>query len=159
MTGRGPAILVDLEGRAPLVRDDDVAHIGYRTDSIFVLDRILDEHIRDTAIDVHDFDDVRRLGIEACTRDALAVVARPEVDGLWLHLDVDVLHDELMPAVDYREPGGLTWEEVEHVLAAASGTGRLIGLQVTIYNPLLDAPGAPPAARIADLLAAGLNRG
>lgn len=159
VTGRGPAVLVDLEGRAPLVRDDDVAHLGYRTESMYTLDRFLDEHIRETAIDVHDLGDIRRFGIESCTTDALARVARPEIDGFWLHLDVDVLRHQLMPAVDYREPGGLTWREVEYVLAAASDTDRLVGLEVTIYNPTLDAPGAPLAARIVDLLAAGLSVG
>lgn len=108
---------------------------------------------------MHDASDVRRRGIEACTTSAIAVAARPGLDGFWLHLDVDVLDDELMLAVDYREPGGLTWNAVEHVVAAAVRTGRLVGLQVTIYNPLLDDPGAPRAARIVDLLAVGLSAG
>jgi len=132
----------------------DVAQLGYRS---AVNDRYLDEHIRDTAISVHDLSDVRRRGVEACTTGAIAVAARPELDGVWLHLDVDVLDDELMPAIDYREPGGLTWKEVEHVVAATVRSGRLVGLQVTIYNPSLDEPGAPRAARIVDLLAASLS--
>jgi len=156
VTGRGPVMVADLEGLAPLVRDEDVVQLGYRS---AVNDRYLDVHIRDTAISVHDASDVRRRGIEACTTSAIAVAARPALDGFWLHLDVDVLDDELMPAVDYREPGGLTWNEVEHVIAAAVRTGRLVGLEVTIYNPLLDDPGSPLAARIVDLLAAGLNAG
>ncbi len=154
VTGRGPASIVDPEGLAPLVRDEDVAQLGYRS---AVNDRHLDEHIRDTAISVYNLRDVRRLGIAACTTSAIAVVARPELDGFWLHLDVDALDDDLMPAVDYREPGGLTWAEVEHVFTAAVLSGRLIGLQVTIYNPTLDEPGAPRAARIVDLLVASIN--
>jgi arginase len=154
VTGRGPALITDLEGLSPLVRDEDVAQLGYRSAEN---DSYLDEHVRDSAISVHDLGDVRRDGIEASTAAALAVVTRPELGGFWLHLDVDVLADELMPAVDYREPDGLTWQEVEHVLAAASGSGGLVGMQVTIYNPALDAPGAPLAERIVDMLAAGLG--
>ncbi len=156
VTGRGPAVIVDMEGRAPLVRDEDVAQVGYRS---AINDHYLDQYIRDTAISVHDLSDIRRRGIQACTTDAITVAARPELNGVWLHLDVDVLDDELMPAVDYREPGGLTWEEVEHVVAATVRTGRLSGLEVTIYNPSLDEPGAPRAARIVDLLASTLNAG
>jgi arginase len=106
---------------------------------------------------VHDLGDVRRDGIVACTAGALAVVAGDQLDGFWLHLDVDVLDDELMPAVDYREPGGLSWEQAEHVLAAAVASGRMVGMQLTIYNPDLDGPGAPLAGRIVDLLGAGLG--
>ena len=156
VTGRGPARLTDLEGLAPLVRDEDVAQLGYRSSEN---DRYLDEHVRDSAISVHDLADIRRDGIEATVEGALAVVARPELDGFWLHLDVDVLDDKLMPAVDYRWPGGLTWQEVECVLSAAAGSSQLVGMQVTIYNPTLDAPNTPLAGRIVDLLGAGLTIG
>src|SRR5207244_11053524 len=101
--------------------------------------------------------DGRRDGSEACTAGALEVVSRRELEGFWLHLDVDVLDDELMPAVDYRHPGGLTWQEAEHVLAAAARRSQLVGMQVTIYNPALDEPDAPLAERIVDLLGAGLG--
>jgi arginase len=152
-TGRGPSMVTNLEGRAPLVRDEDVAVLGYRS---AVNDAYLDEHIRDTPITVQALGDVERDGIEACTERALTTAARPGLDGFWLHFDVDVLDDALMPAVDYREPGGLSWEQAGHTLAAATASGRLTGVQVTIYNPALDAPGAPLADRIVDLLASGL---
>ncbi len=47
-----------------------------------------------------------------------------------------------MPAVDYRLPGGLSWEELTTVLRIAIESGRAVGLEVTIYNPKLDASGA-----------------
>ena len=37
----------------------------------------------------------------------------------WIPFDADVLDDAIMPAVDYRLPGGLTWVEIEEVLSAA----------------------------------------
>ncbi|MBP0652000.1 arginase family protein, partial [Mycobacterium tuberculosis] len=72
----------------------------------------------------------------------------------WLHLDVDVLADELMPAVDYRLPGGLSWEDVRRVIAAALSSGRLVGLNVTIYNPERDPTGALAEALVALLVGA-----
>lgn len=152
-TGRGPSTVTDLEGLAPLVRDEDVAVLGYRS---AVNDSYLGEHVRDTAITVQDLGDVNRDGIEACTERALATAARQALDGFWLHFDVDVLDDALMPAVDYREPGGLSWEQAAHTLDAAAGRDGLTGVQLTIYNSSLDAPGAPLADRIVDLLARGL---
>jgi arginase len=152
-TGRGPSIMTNLEGLAPLVRDEDVAVLGYRST---VNDSYLGEHIRDTAINVESLGDVERDGIQACTERALATAARPDLDGFWLHFDVDVLDDALMPAVDYREPGGLRWEQAGHTLAAAAARGHLTGVQLTIYNPALDDPGAPLADSIVNLLASGL---
>jgi arginase len=75
----------------------------------------------------------------------------------WLHLDADVLDDAIMPAVDYRLPGGLSWPELEALLAAARATGRLAGLEVTIFNPRLDPTGAIAGA-LTDGLVAGLTR-
>ena len=154
VTGRGPRAVVDIDGLAPLVRDEDTAHLGYRAEpDAFHLDL----HIRESAILVRDLADVRTAGIDACINDVLARVARPDLHGFWLHFDVDVLDDALMPAVDYRQPGGLDWSESASVLRAAHATGRVAGLQVTIYNPNLDGDGYPRATQLVDLLADALK--
>ncbi len=149
VTGRGPQDVVDIDGLAPLVRDEHTAHFGSRDKTG---DSYLDLHIRDTAILVRDLEDIRTRGIDACIDAVLAPVARTKLDGFWLHFDVDVLEDALMPAVDYRNPDGLDWDESARVLHAADATGRLVGMQVTIYNPKLDGDGYPCAAQIVDLL-------
>jgi arginase family enzyme len=38
---------------------------------------------------------------------------------VWIHLDADVLSDDVMPAVDYRMPGGLQPDELTDALAVA----------------------------------------
>ena len=58
-----------------------------------------------------------------------------------MHLDCDAVDDALMPAVDYRLPGGLTWSELNTVLRLAMDTGRVVGLEITIFNPTLDPDG------------------
>jgi arginase len=84
---------------------------------------------------------------EAASMDlALATGRGPRVladlDGRGaLVRDEDVLDDAVMPAVDYRMPGGLSWDELEAVLAAAIATGRAVGLELTILNPALDTDG------------------
>lgn len=62
-------------------------------------------------------------------------------DGFWIHLDADVLDDVIMPAVDYRLPGGLSWAELASVLRIATDSGRAVGIEITIYNPKLDPDG------------------
>jgi len=78
----------------------------------------------------------------------------PEIDGVWVHVDADVLDDAIMPAVDYRMPGGLSWHELQTVLPTALASGRTVGMEVTIFNSRLDGDG-----RIACLLVDTLVRG
>jgi arginase len=150
VTGRGPEILTDLDGLRPLVRDEDVALVGYRVfgDN----DHVLDEHVRDTAITVVDGPEVRESGATSALGKALAAVTRPGAEGFWVHLDVDVLDDDLMPAVDYRHPGGLSWEEAAEILRGLLHASGARGLEVTIFNPRLD-PGGSYARRLSDLIA------
>jgi arginase len=140
VTGRGPEILADLGGLRPLVRDEDVALVGYR--AFGDNDHVPDEHVRDTAITVIDCPEIREHGAASTLERALAAVTRPGVEGFWVHLDVDVLDDDLMPAVDYRHPGGLTWEEAEEILRGLLRAGGARGLEVTIFNPRLDSDGS-----------------
>jgi arginase len=81
-------------------------------------------------------------------------LTRADLDGFWIHLDVDVLDDALMPAVDYRMPYGLSWAELESVLRIAVGSSQVVGLEVTIFNPRLDPDGHLARDLVAALAAA-----
>jgi arginase family enzyme len=76
--------------------------------------------------------------------------------GFWVHLDVDVLDDAIMPAVDYHLPDGLTWEELTVVLRTAVASDHATGLDITIFNPTLD-PDGRVARTLVDALVAGLT--
>ena len=127
-TGRGPAILTSFDDDAPLVRDEDVVAVGARDG---------DEAIRDTRITRLELSDIRTRGIDAVADDAMRVLA----SRFWCHVDADVLDDAVMPAVDYRQPDGLTPDELTELLRRASESGRMAGLSVAIYNPSLDPDG------------------
>ena len=66
------------------------------------------------------------------------------------------LHDDVMSAVDYRLPDGLSVGEVVETIRRAMKTGRVRGVNVTIYNPTLDWDGSQ-AKLLVDLLGAALN--
>src|ERR1022692_2222800 len=154
-TGRGPEVLADLEGLRPLVRDEDVALLGYRVHDDN--DHFLDEHVRDTGMTVVDFSEVRGSGTRRALEKVLGTVGQPDLAGFWVHLDVDVLDDALMPAVDYRHPGGLTWEEAAEILGGLLASDRACGLEVTIFNPRLDSDGSI-ARHLSDLIATSVMR-
>jgi arginase len=152
-TGRGPAVVADIEGRRPLVRDEDVVVLGRRDAAD--AEAHGSQRIEDTAIAMTDLAAVRAAGAGAAAASAVAHLAKVELEGFWLHLDADVLDDAVMPAVDYRMPGGLSWDELVAVLRA-SVSGGAVGVNVTIFNPEL-AGGGSIARAFVDALARGLR--
>lgn len=40
----------------------------------------------------------------------------------WLHTDLDVLASAELAAVDYPQPGGLTWSQLSDLISAALAT-------------------------------------
>ena len=154
-TGRGPDLLTNLDGLRPLVRDEDVALVGYRV--LDDNDHFLGEHIRSTAITVVDLSELRDTGTGPALEKVLATVTNPDLQGFWVHLDVDVLDDAVMPAVDYRHPGGITWQEAAQILAGLLASDSARGLEVTIFNPRLD-PDGTIAQRLSDLITNSIPR-
>ncbi|MFF8844173.1 arginase family protein [Streptomyces sp. NPDC015127] len=152
-TGRGPGILTDLEGRGPLLRDEDVVAFGFRDAEQSARDGMQPLPPRLHAMGL---DHVRAVGAAAAARTAVGHLTAGETAGFWVHLDVDVLDDAIMPAVDYRLPDGLSWQELETVLRTALADERARGLDVTIFNPRLD-PGGTAAARLVECLREGLS--
>jgi arginase len=84
---------------------------------------------------------IRKEGIAAATSRAIERLSKSGLEGFWVHLDADVLDDTIMPAVDYRMPGGLSWDELSLVLCSAADSGHAVGINITIFNPKLDLDG------------------
>jgi arginase len=151
-TGRGPRVLADLEGLGPLVRDEDVVALGFRDTEESTAAGM---QPLPAGLHARDLDEVRALGAARAAGSAVDLLGGGGSDGgsagYWIHLDADVLEDAVMPAVDYRLPGGLTWQELENVLGRALSVPEAVGFDVTIFNPRLD-PDGSLAARLTDCL-------
>jgi arginase len=65
----------------------------------------------------------------------------------WLHTDLDVLATAELAAVDYAQPGGLSWDQLAGLTATALAADGCAGWSVCIYNPDLD-PGRDGADAI-----------
>jgi arginase len=154
VTGRGPEMVANIESRGPLVLDEDVVVFGFRDAKQARADG--SQPLAPTLLAI-DLTTVREQGIERAARNALAHLEWNGPTGFWIHLDVDVLDDTIMPAVDYRTPDGLSWGELGAVLSAATASDRLAGLEITIFNPTLD-PDGRIAAALCDALVSGISR-
>ena len=139
--------ITDLDGLSPYFFPADTAHAGCRDD---------DEELQEaTAVlgAVLPTSHIRHQGIEQAAREILDVTDRADLDGYWLHLDVDILDPNVMPAVDSPDPGGLNAPELTELLAALAP--RAVGAQVTVFDPDLD-PDGSHARLLADILVKGL---
>ncbi|GAA2040909.1 hypothetical protein GCM10009839_48970 [Catenulispora yoronensis] len=144
--GRHWPSIADLDGLGPYFRPEDTVHAGCRDD-----DEELPE-VREAVALVLRASDLIDDGARAAA-SILAHVGRPELAGYWLHLDVDILDPEVLPAVDSPSPGGLSAAQLTDLLAALAPGA--VGAQVTVFDPDLD-PDGRYAAVLTEILVTGL---
>jgi arginase len=152
VTGRGQADLTDLEGLSPYIDDEDVAVIGPRAD-----DGYLDE-VRNAGIAIWTVGELRAQGSSEALATSLKRLERSDLDGFWIHLDVDILDPTIMPAVDSPDPGGLDRDELVTLLGNLLASPRSVGLDVTVFDPDLD-PDNELAGQLTDTLIAAFDQG
>jgi arginase len=134
-TGRGEALMTDWPGVAsPLVQDRDVVQIGER-----------DGHRPEFAwADVNDTDFER---IDVFTANEIgpqAVLERTRQrlhQRFWIHLDVDVLDEAVMPAVDSPGTPGIAPDDLVTILSGLVADPHCVGMTVTVFDPDLDPDG------------------
>ena len=84
---------------------------------------------------------MRAVGAAEAGRRAVEKMESGGVEGFWIHLDADVLDDRVMPAVDSRQPDGLSYGELVELLREALSSDLAVGMEVTIFDPELDPTG------------------
>jgi arginase len=149
LTGFGPAGLTDLAGTPPLVDPSDVFVLGYRDAEQAAQDGAPDPQVMAPEIHLVEAQAVRYLPARLGTQVAERLTFDP--GRYWLHLDLDVLDQAVLPAVDYLMPHGLDWDAIAALVRPLAQSPALLGMDVTIYNPTLD-PDGRYAQQIVELL-------
>ena len=155
VTGRGPEVITDIDGHGPYVRDEDAVAFGFR--DVEQQREHGSQNVRETAILALELEEIRARGVSVAAEDAARVLSENGVDGFWIHIDADVLDDAIMPAVDYRLAGGVTWNELREILHALMDSTGAVGANVGIFNPALD-PDGSIARALVSCLTDGLAR-
>lgn len=148
-TGRGEKLLTDWPMvAAPLVPDEQVVQIGEREsrDADFAW-----PDINDTAITRIDVFTAREVGIADVVARTQATLRKQPGWSFWVHLDVDVLDQALMPAVDCPGSPGIDEADLILLLGTLVTDERCAGMTVTIFDPDLD-PDAKYAHRLVSML-------
>ena len=140
VTGRGPKLLTNINNLCPYVTDENVIHIGQRDWE--ETKQFGSQDIKETAISCFDLEMIRQKGMKAVNEKILEKIESMAAKSFWINFDTDVLDDKLNPTVDYRLPGGLSFEEARQLLRTVLSTGKAIGMSITIFNPEKDSDGS-----------------
>ncbi len=151
-TGRGEALL----SRWPvagdlLVQDADVLQLGEREE--LDPDYAYPE-IANTAIERIPVREVLRGGVATTVARITHWVRIRNLSAVWLHIDVDVLDQAVLPAVDSPGSPGLDFDQLADLLAGITRLVPVVGSDVTIFDPELD-PDGRQARRLASCIARG----
>jgi arginase len=130
--GRGPSELIGLGRKTPMVATENVAIVGVRD---------IDSHERAeivaSGVKVFTMRDVDMLGMSEVMRRAIAV-ATDGTAGFHLSFDLDGTDPTVAPGVGTPVPGGTSLRESHLVMELAAETEKLLGLEITELNPILD---------------------
>jgi arginase len=140
VTGNGPDALSNRRGLGPYIRAGDVVQLGLSRTEEDSAD-FATETFDDSGIHAIRVEEIGRVGAPAAASDARARLEAMPTAGFWIHVDADVLDQTVMPAVDSPNPRGLTFDQLESILATLLASPRAIGLELTIYDPDLDPDG------------------
>jgi arginase len=153
--GQGPEALAAIEGRPPLISPRRTVLLGHRPANLDP-DVAIERHRVPATVKQLDAPRIREIGPAPAARQSLEHLRGS--DSLWIHLDLDALDETELPAVSYPQPQGLSWSELDELLAILVAEGRPIGLSVADFNPDLDRDGAH-ANRIVELLVRACSAG
>ncbi len=149
--GRGVPELVRLGDRVPMVDVDKAVLIGART-----LDARERQEIKDSGIHVFSIKDIDMHGVHKVMKMAIEIACSGTA-GFHLSFDVDGVDPSIAPGVGTPSMGGTTFRESHLIMEHAHESGRLLGLEITEINPILDNQNA--TAKVAmDLILSALGK-
>lgn len=139
VTGRGPEMLTNIDGLRPYVRDENVVHIGQRDQE--ETKQYGSQDILDSGITCYSLETIHANGINTVIAQTIKKIEQSGLERFWIHFDTDVLDDAINPAVAYRLPGGLSFEQAQQIIRSLLLTQKAAGMSVTVFNPSMDNDG------------------
>ncbi len=132
LLGDGHPSLVEIGGRAPHLRPDQVALFGVRD-----IDQRERERIWMTGVHAYSMRQVDEFGMPAILKQILYPIQK-SCDWVHVSFDVDFLDPKVAPGVGTPVRGGPTYRESHLVMEMIHDTGKVRSVDVTELNPILD---------------------
>lgn len=155
-SGRGEDLLTDWpEIGKPLASDADIIQIGERNaESPYYKDYYGD--ILRTEIKMFKIQSILADGISATAQKVIARLQERNLNKVWAHIDLDVLDEKVMPAVDSPGSPGLNFAQLSELIIVLLNSNRIAGINFAIYDPERDT-GLRHAQTLVKCIAAGLR--
>jgi arginase len=133
LLGRGTPTLCQLWDDQPKLQPQNVCLVGVR--SYEAAERQLLEEL---GVRVYYMDEVHERGLSAVIHEAYDQISA-HTCGVGFSIDMDAIDPEDAPGVGYREQGGLSGQALRQAFSSLSkNRTRLLGVEITEYNPILD---------------------
>lgn len=132
LLGMGHERLVQMGGFAPKIRRENVCLIGIRN-----LDESEKRIVRASGIHAYTMREIDERGMQAVMAEALGHAQQGTV-GFHLSFDLDGMDPNDVPGVGTPVRGGIDWREANLLMEMAADTGKLLGLEITELNPIMD---------------------
>jgi len=132
LMGFGDEVLLSVSSMRPIVDPRKVALVGLRD-----LDEGEKQTIKSRGVHAFTMRDIDELGMREVMKRAIAI-ATQGTDGFHLSFDMDFMDPSVAPGVGTPVAGGATFREGHLAVEMASDSGKMISMEVTEVNPVLD---------------------
>ncbi|MEY8760741.1 arginase family protein [Chryseobacterium tongliaoense] len=137
VSGMGHEKLTNIYDLKPYFAEENIFCVGNaETDDEEYVEQILNSEIH-----YFDIENLRKNGFRKTSEYFLQLVINKNLDGFFIHFDVDVLKDEIMPAVDSRMEDGIDYDHLKEILQPLMNDDRCFGIEITILDPDYDESG------------------
>ncbi|WP_312991891.1 arginase family protein [Chryseobacterium flavum] len=137
VSGIGPEALTNIDGLKPYFSEENIFCCGNaETDDEEYVHQIIN-----SSIHYYDLEGLRKNGFRKTAENFLDMISERELDGFFIHFDVDALKDEIMPAVDSRMADGLSYKDLKEILTPLIHHPECMGIEITILDPDYDKNG------------------
>ena len=136
VTGYGHEKFTNIQNLKPYFKEENVFCVGNRE-----YDKDYLQPILNSKVNYYDLKTIRSIGLNNTAIEFLQLANKKNLDGFFIHLDLDVLNDDIMPAVDSRAKDGLNYGELFELLSPLMSSRKAIGIEITILDPDLDKKG------------------
>lgn len=132
LMGFGDEVLLSVSSMRPIVDPSKVALVGLRD-----LDEGEKQTIKTRGVHAFTMRDIDELGMREVMKRAIAI-ATQGTEGFHLSFDMDFMDPSVAPGVGTPVSGGATFREGHLAVEMASDSGKMISMEVTEVNPILD---------------------
>lgn len=137
VSGLGHEKLTNVDNLKPYFSEENIFCVGNaETDDEEYVQQILNSKIH-----YFDLEKLRKNGFRKTSEDFLKMINDKSLDGFFIHFDVDILNDKIMPAVDSRMEDGIDYKDLKEILQPLINNEKCFGIEITILDPDYDENG------------------